>query len=290
MNGFFDPKKTQIDTPVDGAPKTEGNSIGVFNPAAFNLKTEELKAKQDADRIEVQVFDEVENLGDVRTWSFSALSNFEQCPLRIYKERVGKFRQPSSEAMERGNRVHKEAEDYIQGVTEKLPASLKKLKGDYEFLRARYAEGKVLVEDEWGFRSDWSPCGFHDDDVWLRAKLDALYRDSPTSAVVVDHKTGKKFGNESKHSSQGFLYALTTFLKYPELDTLKIEFWYTDHGLKLERTLSRETVLKFHHIWHNRAVKMTTCKDFIATPSKTACRWCYYAKEESEFQCPYAVR
>lgn len=224
-------------------------------------------------------FDIPSDLGQIKAWSFSSLKKFEQCPAAIKYNKIDKIVEPSSEAMERGSAIHLEAEQYIRGEIEELPKSLNKFPEMYQWMRDKFAAGEAIVEEDWGFRIDWSECGFYDDDVWHRAKLDVLIFEGDNSATIIDHKTGRKFGNETKHAEQGLLYVVDTFLKYPELDTIKYIFVYVDKGETLERTLSREQALRFHALWHNRGLIMTTATVFDYLPSAYNCKWCHYGKE-----------
>jgi len=95
--------------------------------------------------------------------------------------------------------------------------------------------------------------------TWARIKLDALVHQDEQSARVIDYKTGKKWGNEISHSQQALLYAIGTFLRYPDLEFV-----------------------------NSRAVKMTTETEFNPTPSKSSCRWCSY-RQGDDPQCQWGV-
>ncbi|MGR3808607.1 RecB family exonuclease [Pasteurella testudinis] len=218
--------------------------------------------------------------GLIAAWSFSSLSVFEQCPKRSEFKSVQKIKEPSSPALERGSQIHDLAERYVRGQEgDDVPAPLQLFKRGFEELKQAFADGKVHCEDEWAFRKDWSLTEWNADDCWHRAKLDALLIEDDGSALIIDYKTGKKFGNELKHGEQGLTYAIDTFLRYPDLDFIKVEFWYLDKGEKLVREYTRQQALLFHPQLHQRAKKMTTTIDFPAQPSMFACKWCYYGKE-----------
>ena len=46
-----------------------------------------------------------------------------------------------------------------------------------------------------------------------------------------DYKTGKRRGNEIKHTDQGIVYVIGAMMRYPEIEYAQVEFWYTDEGL-----------------------------------------------------------
>lgn len=219
-------------------------------------------------------------VGQIAAWSFSSLQSFEQCPRKVAFRQVDKIPEPSSPAAERGSEIHNLAERYVRGEEgEEVPLPLQKFKKGFEALKAAFEAGKVTCEEEWAFTKDWSQTGWRDKNCWHRAKLDAFLVEGDGSALIVDYKTGKKFGNELKHGEQGLTYAIGAFLRYPELEFIKIEFWYLDKGEKLTRQYTRQQALVFHPQLHQRAKTMTTAVDFPAQPSLNACRFCYYGKE-----------
>lgn len=221
------------------------------------------------------------DVGLIAAWSFSSLQSFEQCPRKVAYKQVDKIPEPSSAAAERGSEIHNLAERYVKGETadDEVPLPLQKFKMGFEALRRAYQDGKVTCEEEWAFTKDWSVTDWRANDCWHRAKLDVFLVEGDGSALIIDYKTGKKFGNELKHGEQGLTYAIGAFLRYPELDFIKIEFWYLDKGEKLIRQYTRQQALVFHPSLHQRAKAMTTAVDFPVHPSLNACRFCYYGAE-----------
>ena len=209
-------------------------------------------------------------LGPIIAWSYSALKVFEECPYRSYIQRVKKVPEPSSPAADRGTQIHQEAEDYVKGELGELPDSLKKFKDDFEELRHLYAEAQVELEGEWGFTKEWEICGWMEGRTWARIKLDALVHQDEQSARVIDYKTGKKFGNEISHSQQALLYAIATFLRYPDLEFVQTELWYLDKNETTKRSYTRAEAMEFFPAFNARAVRMTTETEFNPTPSKKA--------------------
>ena len=227
-------------------------------------------------------------LGDVRAWSYSTLKTYEQCPYRVYIQKVRKIREPSSPAAERGSLIHQEAEDYVRGELGEMPESLKKFESEFEVLREGFADAKVELEGEWGFTLDWETTGWLMGDTWARIKLDALVNEDETSCRVIDYKTGKKFGNEIAHGQQGLVYAIATFLRYPHIEHARTEFWYLDKGETTTKQYTRAEAMQFAPGFHSRAIKMTTCDDFVPKPSQNACKWCSYKKGDDP-ECVWGV-
>ena len=219
----------------------------------------------------------------IKAGSYSRLSDFEKCKYRAFLKYVQKVPEPerplppgkTEHANDRGTRVHKAGELYIQGGVELVP-ELEPLRGEYERLRQLYGEGKVSVEGEWGFDRDWSPVAWFSENVFVRMKLDVMVARSETEATVVDLKTGKRRGNEVKHTDQGIQYQLGTFLRYPKLQTIDVEFWYPDVDDLHRVTYSRKQGMQHYQRTNDRYVRMMDCTEFPPQPSIFTCKWCPY--------------
>ena len=48
----------------------------------------------------------------VKSWSYSAYALYDQCPAKYRYAKIDKLPEPRSEALERGDRIHKEVEAY----------------------------------------------------------------------------------------------------------------------------------------------------------------------------------
>ena len=158
--------------------------------------------------------------------------------------------------------MHDLCENYVNGTLPEMPNELYKMRKYFTKLKAEFDEGKVILEDEWAYDSEWGITEWHANNVWLRVKLDALVLESETSAHVIDYKTGRKFGNELKHAEQLMLYAISTFIRYPQLEFIKVTNWYLDHNETLSRNYSREQAMLFINRWSDRATLMTTTTSF----------------------------
>ena len=224
----------------------------------------------------------------IQSWSYSRLTTFEQCGLRAKLAYVDKIPEPPrplppgklEHANDRGTRVHDAAERFVKENIELIP-ELHKFKPEFQQLKEYFKKGKVSLEGDWATDRDWQPVNWKAKDAWLRMKLDALVRPTKTHGVVIDYKTGKMFGNEIKHAEQGQLYQLATFLRYPEIQTIDVEFWYTDIDDIKRTTFSRDQGLRFYRNFNDRGVRMTSpAADLAARPSISACRWCPFKNTE----------
>lgn len=150
--------------------------------------------------------------------SFSSISTYDQCPRKFYELYVERKFKDSSPALEEGNRVHKALEDYLNGVgpyPDRAPQDelLRKLKSI-----------DAKAEQALGIRADGSPCGFFDNDVYFRGKLDVVFT-TPRHANAIDWKTGKVREN----ALQAKAYALLLSAVHPSLAP-RITFDYLEKG------------------------------------------------------------
>lgn len=222
-------------------------------------------------------------------WSYSKLLDFEQCKLRYKLKHIDRVPEEKSPAADRGTAIHQMAEDFVTGVSKSLPTELMKFADDFAALRTRYSEGVVAVEQEWGFDKEWQPTAYKTG--WLRMKADAVSFNKPkdpTVAIVIDFKTGKKFGNEIKHGEQVMLYAAATAIRMPSVQTLTNELWYLDKDELTTVTYTRHQALGFIKLFDKRAAKIDNCKSFDPNPNVFTCQYCPYAPSKGG-QCPHAI-
>ena len=228
-------------------------------------------------------------LGLIPAWSHSTLKTFEACAYRSYIAKVKRIQEDWGPAAKRGSTIHKQAEDYVCDKIAELPESLKKFESEFTLLKHQFKEGNVELEGEWGFTIEWEPCGWMAPDVWGRIKLDAILHETDTSARVIDHKTGRMFGNEISHAQQALTYAIGSFFRFPKLQHVQTELWYLDHGEVTRQAYTRDEAMVFMPSLHGRAITMTTATNFPPNPSRNTCRWCTYKKGENP-PCQWGVK
>lgn len=233
----------------------------------------------------IEVRDVTPERGPVRTWSPSLWKTFSKCQYAVFLRRVKKVKTgPKNEHAERGIKVHDNAERYVRGDLKRLPTALKKFKSSFLTLRENFDQGLTHLEEDWVFSMDWEPVEKFTPEAWAWFKLDAFVFDDKDrkGATIIDYKTGKKFGNEADHGFQGLCYAIAAFMRFTDLQYVRVEFWYVDSGDTLTKTYTRaECISIFIKRVHERGIKITTETDFIPSPSANNCRWCDYAANES---------
>lgn len=227
------------------------------------------------------------------SWSFSKMQDFESCPQKYKLKHIDRIPEPDrplpkgklEHANDRGTRLHLEAEMFVNGTGPFTP-DLKRYEEELNKLKRLYAVGRVEQEGEWAVDQDWEIAEWKTG--WLRLKLDALVHASKYEAVVVDFKSGRYEGNQAKHGEQVNLYALVTFLRFPELEEIDVELWYLDHEVITTRHLTRDQSLRFKQGFDRRGKAITTATAFPARANKWSCQWCPY-KPSGTGDCPVGV-
>lgn len=110
-----------------------------------------------------------------------------------------------------------------------------------------------------------------------------------TEKFIPTHNTGRKFGNEVKHGEQLQLYALATFMRYPELETVFSELWYLDQDVVTSVRVPRKMGLRYAEKFAKRGNAIVDCLDFPPNPNVHSCRWCQYGPWNGG-QCEVGVR
>lgn len=219
------------------------------------------------------------SLPQITAWSYSRLKTYLQCPAKAKYAYIDRLPEPSSPAMDEGQRVHKLAEDYLKGKVgnAEIPDELLLFAGDYAALR-EYADGnpdRVFVEHGAAFRKDLGVCDWFSKEAWLRVRYDALVINEDNSAVVIDLKTGKR---RQEDRDQLSLFALATFMLFPGVTDVRTELWYCKDGALVEGSYRREDFEALKAEWLKKAEPMLHDRQFLPTPN-ALCKWCAFRKE-----------
>ena len=228
------------------------------------------------------------NTQTISAWSFSALSTFEACPYQAKLAKIDKIQPlprplpPGGEhANDRGSRIHENFEHHIRNGV-KLTRELTPFKDDIEAIKPYFSDGQVELEGLWCFDNAWRPVHERDfNNIWLRVKLDAFIFLDEATALVVDLKTGKRFGNEVKHAAQCNLYQLAAFVRFPQLQKIYTELWYCDIDELARMEFTRNQGMKFLKGFNERGLLMTNTTEFKPKPNQKTCMFCPYGPSET---------
>jgi hypothetical protein len=210
----------------------------------------------------------------VTAWSYSRYADYTQCPAKFKYKYLDKLPDPGSPAMQRGNDIHKQAEEVVRAKID-IPKELVNVREQLEFLR----DNMATPEEQWGFRNDWEWIGrqgWFGDDVWFRAKTDVRLLYDDDTLLLGDWKTGKKyFSNEEQIE----LFALAGFRRFPFVTEVDTRLWYTDveDDNEVQRVYTTKELEAIQRDWTRRAVPMFKDRRFAPTPNDK-CGWCPFSK------------
>lgn len=218
------------------------------------------------------------------SWSFTRYNDYKTCPFKFYNKHILKIQEPPNDAMARGSAIHKIAEDYTKGIlAAKMPKELSYFSEEFKDLRKMYKGNRnsMIVEDNWGFKSDWSETAWNDwNNCWLRVKLDLAFT-VDTTLHIIDHKTGKNSPYKNvEYEEQEDLYALTGMVRFPHVEEVRPRLWYLDEGTchpeeSGSLVYTPDDLPRLKKTWTQRVAPMFNDKTFKPTPNKT-CQWCHY--------------
>lgn len=211
----------------------------------------------------------------VTAWSFSRLTSYELCPSKFKFSVIEKLPEPGSPAMDRGQAIHKEGEEYLKGVRTEMPVSYELLHQEMEHAKQAGAESELEVT----FTKDWGLTGWFEPDAWLRIKIDMLLRE-PGVIRLVDFKTGK---NRGGYEDQLELYALAALLMHPAVEHVTGELWFVDSGEIISTAHGAYTQADVEELkakWAKRVKPLFADTVFAPRPNNL-CRWCHYRKENN---------
>ena len=146
-------------------------------------------------------------------------TSWGQCPRKAWHSHIARdIERVDSKELAWGRRVHEALEQHIaKGVP--LPDAIKHYTDLYRFPRG-YC---LLAELKLGMTEQMEQCGFFADDCFARGVIDVVVLPNemlPTSAVIIDHKTGKVREDPGELE----FHALLLRVKHPKLTSIK--GWY----------------------------------------------------------------
>lgn len=218
----------------------------------------------------------------ITSWSHSKLGDFEKCKFLAWLKHDQRVPEPirplppgkTEHANDRGTRIHQHAEDFVKGAIATQIPEMTKFEVEFDHLRHLFGLGLVSLEGEWAVDDEWNPTDWKTG--WHRSKVDAIVFPSPEVAIVIDYKSGRKFGNEVKHAEQTQLYALNAVLRYPALEVVHTELWYLDVDELTPATFTRAQILRFKANFDRRGRALTTCTSWPTNANVYSCQWCQY--------------
>ena len=170
------------------------------------------------------------------TWSYSSLKQYTNCPKQYHHIRVLKdYATSDTQATIYGKEVHKALEDYVRDSIP-LAKNYERFKNVVDELIA--IPGDKYCEYEMALLPDRTPCGFEDDNRWVRGVADLVIVDGDTG-YVVDYKTGS---NKYPDPKQLRLMALMMFAHFPDLQKVKGGLLFVMHNAFITEEYNRSEI------------------------------------------------
>jgi hypothetical protein len=205
--------------------------------------------------------------------SYSAIKDFEGCPRRYNEVRIlKKFKSKDTEATLYGTAVHKAFEDFIKDNAP-LPTSFEAYRKFVEPLAALDAD--IRCEEKMGIRSDFTPCGFFDKDVWFRGIPDYLaISRSGKVARVADYKTGKS--SRFADTAQLELMAAMIFIHHPTVEKVKGVLLFVVVGDIIKAEYTRAQLPEILSKWAGRASAIESALEVGVWNARSSalCKFC----------------
>lgn len=217
------------------------------------------------------------------SWSYSRWDLHNTCPLRFKLEVLDGRKEPQNAAMANGQKVHKIAADFLMapdwngdpppelGHAGKLAAEM------------RQFDNKI-VEQQWGYTTQWRPTGWFGDDTWFRSVIDAgvLYEDM--SAEVVDWKTGKPRGT---HDDQMEIFAVSMMARFQVVTHVTTRLSYTDVKKEEFAEFPRADLDKLIQKWNDKVRPMFAATEYLPRPND-GCKFCPFSRSRTNgVDCRY---
>ena len=212
-------------------------------------------------------------------WSFSRWEIFNKCKARYEFQHLQKLPQPPSVHLERGIDVHNQGEAYLDGTLTRLPVAYREFADEMRAIKKLGA----TAEGNYAFTKSWTPCEPTDwTHAWLRVKIDAevLAKTSNplwTALTQIDFKTGRPYPITKEQSE---LYAVTGFLRYPDVGTIETEFWYLDSGEVVPYVYSRPEYSALKKKWAARGRDFIATRQFPPTTNAYNCKYCPFRDDK----------
>lgn len=217
----------------------------------------------------------------ITSWSFSRLNEYLSCPFKAKLKFITKLKEPESPAFAHGNAIHSNIEQYILGAVDKIGFKLSaQALNIIDEARSSFRAGIAETEASWNFRKNWTETVWNDwNGCFLRVKIDFFAKKNGV-VEIRDWKTGKyRDFTIEEYKKQLKLYALATFKKYPDVDTVEASLVFVEFDGHVESLgVARSEMHTIEALFMKDVETMMNDKVFEPKPS-FKCKWCHWRKE-----------
>lgn len=211
-------------------------------------------------------------------YSFSIINLYKQCPRKFKYAKIDKIpvEDVDDEPLVKGIAIHSILEDYPNFK----PEHNKYFHFVEDFINSdlgkKYLNSNGIAEQSFGLNKDFTETSFWDKSGWYRGKIDLICT-IDNQLNLIDYKSGKYKEEKWQDYSQLMSYAVWLFLKYTELQTIRIAYVYVEHNQENELILNRKSLVPTLKDIITTSESIETCVIFEKKITKL-CDWCPYQK------------
>lgn len=211
-------------------------------------------------------------------YSFSGIKSFKNCQRQYYETKIlKKYPMVETEAIMYGKEVHKALEDYVKSDVPLGKHS--RFKGIADALNN--IKGKKLTEYEMGLDESLNPCGFSDEQCFIRGIADLIIiDDEKQTAHIFDYKTGSA---KYPDTDQLELMALMVFRHFSTITKVKAGLLFIVHDTIISAEYEKKDAKKKWLGWLQKIEVMEQAAQsnvYQENPSGL-CGWCVVV------ECPH---
>lgn len=182
------------------------------------------------------------------SWSWSKLKNYRSCPKRHYEIDLARnyHEDKTNEALTWGNQLH---DAFAKRISHNQPLPLQMARyddiafGPSHFAKLKEMGSDITVEKSLAIDRQFRPCGWFDNDTWMRAKIDVnMLIPASAAALTIDWKTGSKIEPEFEQLG---ISAQTIFANHPEVQEVTTMYVWLGHDQTTTKVYKRDEMVPF---------------------------------------------
>lgn len=198
----------------------------------------------------------------------SGIKKFKTCPFQWADQYVHGNRPPEKTASNRGIDLHAVLEEFFKGQRP-YPTGDRVLRPWQPFMEGLAAKPNV-PEGDVAVRSDWSQCGFFDDDAYYRGKYDLKLQAEPRVFDAFDWKSGKIY--PADHEFQGLSYCAMEPESY---DIYRTHFVYLDIPTHIETREYTPQRIEKERVHLGSIIDFIRVTEVYPQTPGPHCNWCH---------------
>lgn len=209
--------------------------------------------------------------------SYSSWATHEKCPFKYkcsYVDRLPRVEGEPSPALQRGNEIHNNVEEFFTEVVDDLHPAIIEEWG-HELL-VLLESNECIAEELWLVDRDFKPID-NQDDAWIKGYFDLKHKGENTVGIK-EWKTGRVY---PEHIHQRYMYGMIALCQHPEVDEVFVETIYFDQSHRDGEVYHREHLDEYMSTWRRRLEQIERAieEDYFPPNPQFLCKYCDYSNE-----------